>query len=243
MTNPSAKRYRIKSRDDLEEFWHGVRNVPARSRRSKRDEERYALALFLRARAEVALLDFPLFVAEGESPDFVITEPDSRCVGLEVTRATSRKIQKWMTEAEKRLPETSSILLSPHGWAGDSAEREWLRFFEGAIEEKLRKLPKFRRAERYDLLIYDDTPLPSPDRKSVIQKLAKFVRARRAENPRLGEVSLIISLDVIYDVGGAGRTLSFINASAPESESDFGERIEHAARVAIRRGLDSVSHE
>jgi hypothetical protein len=233
--------HRFRSRGDVENFWRAVRNVPARSRRAKRDEERYALALFLRARADHGLLRYAVLVTEGQSPDFMIRECGGHSAGLEVTRATSPEIQKWMTEAEKRLPEISSVLLSQAGWAGDSVELEWLQLFECAIRAKVAKLAKFRHAHRHDLLVYDDTPLPSPDRNLVIPELTRYVRAQREKQPLLGRVSVIMSLDVIYDVAGVCRVLPFIDWNAPDRSHDLGERVEYAAQHAIMKELRGTS--
>ena len=93
------------------------------------------------------------------------------------------------------------IPLSESGWVGDEPERQWGTLVRGAIEKKLAKVARFRPASSYDLLVYDDTPLPAVDRRKVLTKLAPWVADLKRRTPTFRRISVIISLDVLFDVG------------------------------------------
>ncbi|HVA79563.1 MAG TPA: hypothetical protein VNF29_01415 [Candidatus Binataceae bacterium] len=236
----TKKKYRFSSRGDVEKFWRAVRNVPARTRRSKRQEERYYLGLFLVALAGGESMPFSFAIEEineYKSPDFMFHAEGER-FGIEVTRATSPEFQRTKTALEKRHPEGYGLLLSIAGWANNgAAEQEWLRYVTDAILKKLPKLRNYQPAARHDLLIWEDAPLPAVNRAVVIPALAQWIRAQRPENPLLGKVSVVISLDVIYDVDGESRTLPFIDLESPVRFPDLGSRIEFAAQKAVRDEL------
>jgi hypothetical protein len=240
------------SADDVKKFWKKFQRVPARLRRTKRDEERYCLALYLFALATYRKLRYPLRIEEGESPDFLITKSSGKTTGLEVTKATNMWVQREMTllerEFEKRKraaassgdqPRPLGIMLSQRGWVGDEAERDWLSFVRAAVEKKLSKIDDFLPATRQELLIYDDTPLPAIDRPMVLPILSRWLDEKRKENPRLGRVSIIVSLDLLHDSGNGLQVLPFVNWSDPEATPDFGERVEYigekAATTAVRK--------
>ncbi|HLI78743.1 MAG TPA: hypothetical protein VKV03_02105 [Candidatus Binataceae bacterium] len=239
-------RWNFRSSDDLKEFWKKFQRVPARKHRTKRDEERYCLALYLLALATYRKLKYPLRIEEGESPDFMMTWSSGKTTGLEVTKATNMWVQREMTlaelEFEKRKlataasggqPRPVGIMLSQRGWVGDEAEREWLSFVRAAVENKISKFDNFRPASRQELLIYDDTPLPAIDRQMVLPNLSRWLADKRKDNPRLGHVSIIVSLDLLHDSGEGLQVLPFVNWSNPEATSDFGERIEFIGEKAV----------
>jgi hypothetical protein len=232
--------------DDVKEFWKKFQRVPARKRRTKRDEERYCLALYLLALATHRKLKYPLRIEEGESPDFTITWSSGKNTGLEVTKATNMWVQREMTNMEvenerceagaKALgvePEPVSQMLSNHGWAGDQAELEWISFIRDAVDRKLPKLAKFRTTSRQDLLVYDDAPLPAIDRAKVLPVLSRWLSETRNHHRQLGRVSTIVSLDLLHDSGHGLEVLPFVDWSNPEATSDFGERIEYIGEKAV----------
>src|ERR1700690_2506799 len=98
--NGHRVRWSFRSANDVKEFWKKFQRVPARKRRTKRDEERYCLALYLLALATYRKLKYPLRIEEGESPDFTITWNSGKRTGLEVTKATEMWVQREMTLAE-----------------------------------------------------------------------------------------------------------------------------------------------
>lgn len=175
--------------------------------------------------------------------------------GLEVTRAAEEFFQYVMTAAERmddrrkagaaisgETPEPVSVLLSEGGGVGNEAEVEWYSLVQKAIEKKLKKLPSFKPASRHDLVIYDDTPLPSVNRRKVIEDLNSWVSSLKTNRPELGTISIIISLDVVFDVGGSARILPYVKwaaaeLEAPDKSSDLSERIEYAGWHAVKRAL------
>jgi len=241
-----AVRWNFRSLDDVKEFWKKFQRVPARRRRTKRDEERYCVALYFLALATHRKLKYPIRIEEGESPDFIVTWNSGKSTGLEVTKATDMWIQREMTKADDEYerqqsaaqssgiaPEGVAIMLSTHGWAGEQAEVEWLSFIKSSVERKLPKLASFRSASRQDLLVYDDTPLPAIDRAKVLPVLSRWLSETRNANPSLGRLSIIVSLDLLLDSGDGLEVLPFINWSNPDATPDFGERVEFAGKKAV----------
>lgn len=152
-------------------------------------------------------------------------------------------------EAEERLgagahrgarSELVEIPLLLNGSAGNDYYQLWLRLIQGSIEKKLGKLDSCGATglTRHDLLIYDDTPILAVDRSKVLPAVARWVHDKRKRNPLLGIVSLIMSLDVVYDIDGQCRTLPFLELEAPDHFLDLGERIEYAAQRAVRDELE-----
>ncbi len=130
------------------------------------------------------------------------------------------------------------LLLNPS--AGNDYYQLWLCLIQGSIEKKLDKLDSYCGSTgltRHDLLIYDDTPILGVDRSKVLPAVARWIHDKRKRNPSLGFVSLIMSLDVVYDIDGQCRTLPFLEMETPDHFLDFGERIEYAAQRAVRDDL------
>jgi hypothetical protein len=241
---------------DVQRFWQSVRSVPRRTEGRKHyHEERYGLGLYLLALAEHKLLTYPFRIEQDESPDFMLTWPSGEVTGLEVTRATEQWLQRAMTASEKEYrsreaiagahgetPETVCISLSQSGWAGDEAEVEWCGLIRQAIEQKLAKLPTFRPASHQDLLIYDDTPLPAVDRRRVLTAIGPWARGLNEKKGAFGKISVIISLDVLFDLGGACRIFPYIDWSIPELDDlknfrAFSARVEEAGQIAVERAI------
>src|SRR5215813_8178628 len=205
----------IHSFDDVKQLWSSVRSVPGRTEgREHYHEERYCLGLYLLALGTNELLDYPFQVVEArqrhESPDFMLQWPSGQVTGLEVTRATEESYQYLMTTSERMNNRPVAILLSERGWMDDEAEKEWCSLVQKAIEKKLNKLESFKPASRHDLIIYDDTPIPAVNRRKVVAALNSWVGNLRANRPELGAISIIISLDVVFDVGRNTRVLPYI---------------------------------
>jgi hypothetical protein len=245
----------IRSNKDVRTLWRKVQEVPRRSEgRSHYHQEQYCLGLYLLALDRHGLLDYPLTVRKGESPDFVLIEKSSAVIGLEVTRATEPWLQRAMTRADResqrrelaarnpgRDAEPVIIGLSDLGWVGDEAENQWCLLMRRAIERKTTKLHKFATAARHDLLVYDDTPLPAVDRRKALIALDPWVRKLKSDTPRVGRISIIISLDVLFDVGGRSQILPYVHWSAPELDEgpmqSFSERVELAGKVEVERAI------
>ncbi len=251
----------IRSFDDVKRLWSSVRSVPGRTEgREHYHEERYYLGLYLLALGTYELLAYPFQIAQAkqqhESPDFMLKWSSGQATGFEVTRATEESFQENVMTAAERMysrrkagaavsgetTEPMSVLLSEDGWIGDKAEVEWCSFVQKAIEKKLEKLPSFKPASRHDLVIYDDTPLPAVNRRKVVAALNPWVDSLKANRPELGTISIIISLDVVFDVGSSVRILPYVKwaateLGAPDESSDLSERIEYAGWHAVKRAL------
>jgi hypothetical protein len=233
----------FQSRDDVQRFWLRVRDVPRRTEgRSHKQYERFYLGLYLLALADHGLLSYSLKIKEGDSPDFMLEWKSGETTGLEVTRATDEELQRAITRAEKEHSEGSVIMPSPFGYAGDQLEEESCRLFRKAIEKKIALLPKYRPASRYDLLVSDDTRMGAGDRRKVLAILIPWVRAVKQGEPKLGKISVVASLDVLYDIGEESRIFPYIEWSAPKAHDAadgeaFSERIEHAGRIAAEEAI------
>lgn len=253
----AARSWDFKSTDDIRAFWSCVRDVPPRSGgRRHHHEEQYCLGIYLLALAERGILAQPLRIEQGESPDFMLTWASGRTTGLEVTKATEPWFQIARMEDEReygrREAESASLkrepapvvrLLSAAGWAGDEAEREWCSLIRRVIERKLVSLVGYRMADSHELLIYDDTPLPAVDRRKVMAAMASWVRLLRENGPAFDRVSTIVSLDLLFDLGGEGQILPYIEWGAPKLDGPsnaltFAERVEQAGTAAVWRATD-----
>jgi hypothetical protein len=202
-------------------LWHDVREVPRRTQgRTTKQYERHYLGLYLLALADQGLLSYPLKVEEGESPDFFLEWESGETTGLEVTRATDEELQRWMTRAEKEHPEGSAMLASPCGYAGDQLEKQWCDLVRNAIEAKVPKLPGFRPALRHDLLVPDDTRTGPGDRRKVLATLTPWARELKQKAPKLGTMSVTVSLDVLFDIGGDSRIVPY---NQPDTGDDHDE--------------------
>jgi hypothetical protein len=75
-----------------------------------------------------------------QSPDFLVSFPD-HCAGLEVTEATTKPYQQFLTELER----TSRLagIFGEDGWVGDLEERSWCAAVLRAIRKKTRKIKDY----------------------------------------------------------------------------------------------------
>lgn len=233
----------ICSAPDVRAFWLKVRDVPRRTEgRSKKQYERYYLGVYLLALADHGVLRYPLKVLEGDSPDFMVVGKSGQESGLEVTRATDENLQAEITRAERDEPNGGAFLASPHGWVGDELERDWCALVREAVEKKLPKFVKYRPASQYDLLVPDDTRMGAGDRRKVIEMLTPWARDLKQREIRLGKISVVASLDVLYDIGGASLVLPFVEWSSPRSKAaakgeSFSERVEYAGQFVAQNAI------
>jgi hypothetical protein len=244
---PAERQWEFRSRDELVRFWAQVRNVPRRSNgRTPKQYESYYLGLYLQSLANHELLSYPIEVVEGESPDFMLTWKSGETTGLEITRATDQELQRWLTRGKKDDAKARATMASFAGYAGDQVEHEWCSFVREAIEKKLAKLRKYRDAARHDLLVVDDTRAGAGDRRKVLALLDPWARELKREESKLGKISVVASLDVLYDIGGESRIFPYVHWSAPElddviSNESFSERAELAGRVTVERAIREPS--
>lgn len=235
--------WEFRSLDDVRRFWLKVRDVPRRTEgRSHKQYERYYVARYLLALADHELLSYPFKVSEGDSPDFLLTWKSGETTGLEVTRATDEELQAAVTRAEKEHPEGYAMAASPLGYAGDRLEEESCGLFRKAIDKKVAMLPGYKPVSHHDLLVSDDTRMGTGDRRKVLAILTQWARAAKQREPKLGKISIVASLDVLYDIGGESRIFPYIEWSTPKLEEaadgeTFSERIEHAGRIVAEEAI------
>ena len=165
----------------------------------------------------------------------MLTWPSGEITGLQVTRATDQTLQQWLSRIEKEHPEGAARMFSPLGYAGGQQEKEWCDFARSAVEEKIAMLGQYKPASRYDLLVADDTRAGVGERRKVLAILAPRVHDLKQKEPRLGVISAVISLDILYDIGGRARILPYVHWSVPEStESTYAESLSERAELAGR---------
>jgi hypothetical protein len=224
----------------VRQFWSAFSKVPPRLKREHLDEELYCLALYLRALSSARLLKYPLSISaaeESKSPDFLVTSA-GKTTGIEVTRATTPELQRTMTASEKRLAANGDIPALDNGRLGDEGPRQWCQIVSETITKKESLLSKYSRAENQELLIYDDTPIIGVDRAVAIPAVQRWMRTRGNGVRRFHRVSIIISLDLVYDVGAEARTIPFVQQS--ESAGGFLEtsaRIEDAMSKVVHASI------
>jgi hypothetical protein len=246
LTSSAKSRWEFHSREDISRFWLLVREVPGRrDGRTHKQYERYYLALYLLALANHELLSYPFQVVVEESPDFMLTWDSGETAGLEVTRATDHELQGWLSRMDKGYPKRLAIMPSPLGYAGDQLEDEWCNFVRDAIERKVAKLSEYKPVVCHDLLISDDTRGGAGDRRKVLARLDPWARELKLKEPKLGKISVVASLDVLYDIGGESRIFPYVHWSAPElelaSNESFSQRAELAGRVTVERAIREPS--
>lgn len=246
MNNSSAEvSLELRSLEDVRRFWLRVREVPRRTAgRTKKQYERYYVGLYLLALADHRALSYPLKVREWERPDFMLTWNSDETIGLEVTRATDREVQRWITRAEKEQLKGSAMMVSPYGYGGDQLEEEWCVLVREATEKKVAMLPGYRAVSRCDLLVCDDTRMGAGNRRKVLAILTPWARELKQREPRLGKISVVASLDVLYDIGGESLIFPYIEWSAPKLEEapeagSFSDRVEYAGQVAAEKAIQA----
>jgi hypothetical protein len=234
----------IRSLDDIGALRREFAFVQRRqTRKRQRNLEMHYLTLYLFALGEHGLLDYPFELTHSDSPDFFLTGPGWDNVGVEHTKAISAGDQRFLSEREKDYPNGVAIYASPLGYTPEQELREWRGFIGEAIEKKLARLPNYQPASRYDLLIEDNCPIsPGPDRRRALEALAELAQEYRRSNPKLGKVSVVVSLDVLYDAGGENRVIPIISWSDPRMDDPgeaevFASRAEHGGRAKARRQI------
>jgi hypothetical protein len=195
-------------------------SVPERTKQKDQfAEEIYCLRRYLFALANKGLLEFPIELVKGETPDFIFTWREGNRVGLEVTKATREEFEADLTRLDRRQKTrdyvsdsaTGAMLLSEAGWVGDAVEIEWIAYVLGSISAKLRDIASYSVAE-CDLLIYDNTPLVAPKLNTVMEA----VRLQCANEPLADKngrsfrvISLIHDPWLIYDIAGKPQVLRY----------------------------------
>jgi hypothetical protein len=205
----------VDAADLLQKLGQMDSTVPKRTKgRRSHHRERFCIVRYLGALASTSLLTFPLRVVKWESPDFLIHEA-GKTIGLEITEAGTERHQQAATLLEKSPPGTllegEAGLRKPgeelqgRGYVGDEVERELAGLILRAIEDKSAKLnqPHFVSADRYDLLIYDNSHLAI---MAEFKDLAPILRGQLEASAPIGpgpkyfsEISVLSDSWLLYD--------------------------------------------
>jgi len=192
-------------------------SVPRRTEgRRTHHRERYCIVRDLKALTQSSLLRFPFKVVKWESPDFLLHLPDGTVTGVEITEAGTEQVQRAWTQLERSPPgsfmEGGEIRLPGEelrgrGWAGNEPEQELTRLVLAALADKTEKLNRghYASADRYELLIYDNSGLPTDlDTLVPILKpaLADWLRQNQTERA-FGSISVLRDSGLLYDCTGA----------------------------------------
>jgi hypothetical protein len=162
-------------------------SVPRRTEgRKPHHRERYCIVRYLTALARAAILKFPLKVTKWDPPDFLLEQPDGTVTGLEITEAGTEQVQR----------------------AGNEPEQELTRLILTALADKTEKLNRghYTQADRYELLIYDNSHLPMIDLDVLIPILKPALTEWFHQNPAeraFGSISLLRDSGLLYDCSGA----------------------------------------
>jgi hypothetical protein len=246
LLNHAAPVWEFRSPKDIQRFWEKAQHVPRRTQgRAKKQMERYYAALYLLLLAENGLLSYPFELREeesptGELPDFMMMWPSGEAMGLEVTRAAENVVQAAMTHVEKQHPDGALLVPNPAGYAADKLERAFCDLVRRIVEKKIQdKFSKYKVSQCY-LLVHDESSIGAGDRRKTVEILKPWARDLKQREPKLGKLSIVASLDVLYDVGGESRVFHYINWSAPDETDSMGgetfsERIERAGQIAAEK--------
>jgi hypothetical protein len=145
----------------------------------------------------------------------------------------------------KSIPKGGPRSRPPLGYAGDQLEEEWCLCVRKAIEKKIAILPGYRAVSRCDLLVSDDAKMGGGESLESARdpnSAGARIEAERAE--KLGKISVVASLDVLYDIGGESRIVPYIEWSASKLEKapegvSFSDRVEHAGQVVAEKAIQA----
>ncbi len=183
-------------------------------------EEWYSIGLYLLRLGTEGLLTYPFKIEKGQSPDFMLTWQSDETTGLEITRTPDKQFQEKMTKAEREFKDreakaaASGPGATPVDFSADDglmegqAEEKFVSDVCKIVEEKLHKLPKYRQAGRHELLIYNDSGGLLSERDKALTRLDGEIRRINAKTtPSFSVISVIMSLDLAFDLGGEFRSL------------------------------------
>ncbi len=211
-------------------------------RKSQAEQERHFLTLYLRwlFAHNVAAVRRPLTVRRAggfNEPDFAVVE-DGFESGLEVSRATTRRLQR-SVDALVRAQSSAFIELDPYlnvenddlpfdpssalsipgtrrigeGWIGLEPERQWAALMAYRIGEKVKKLSdKYARVfPTCDLLLYSDSHAPVIELESAVAFLKERNDADRkltADAVFFRKISIVCESWAIFDALGENPLIS-----------------------------------
>ena len=174
-----------------------------RPTRTKDEKEAYCLRCYLLTLSKNQLLSFPIVVAKGETPDFVITGVEA--FGIEVTEATDERDQReWSLAARAGLALWAQGQFGGRGaneFSGRHHERLWLQYVVDSVN---RKGGLNYATERTRLLINSNSNaggwVGSPEAFTLLEH-PRFAAGK------LTEVSIIKGDQLLYNVTEASRRM------------------------------------
>lgn len=199
-------------------------SVPRRTEgRRSHHRERYCIARYLTALARSSLLKFPLRIEKSESPDFLLHFPDGTVTGIEITEAGTEGAQRAATELEKSPPgshlEGEEIRLPGEGfrgrpYVGDEPELELNEIILTSVAGKVEALNRghYAKADRYELLIYDNSHLVALTDLGALAILLKPALTewlgRNQTERAFGPISVLRDSELLYDCAGASAVFA-----------------------------------
>jgi len=199
--------------DELGDFGRSV--VGLRGRARKGQEEDYCLRRLLLAWAQIGLLSRPLRISAPTSgaPDFTLAWSGvDRCgparlhdeLALEVTQATTEKIQKDMTA-------TANEFASPYpevdGYVTAAQSREVAKLVAGAIDKKVEKYRGKNRFGPAHLLVYENAYSDMGEVSTILGILTQDIALAERARAVFEQVHLIVADKVALDLLGQSRTV------------------------------------
>jgi hypothetical protein len=136
----------------------------------------------------------------------------------------------------------SNAWLYAPGWMDGQREAGWCSLMQKAIKKKIAKLPNFKPAAHQDVIVYDDTPFIGADQGTIVTAMREWVQNLPKGKPAFTKISIIKSLDVIYDLGGECRLFPYVEWSElkrgdRESLMALAKRVEQAGEVAVEKAI------
>lgn len=195
--------------DMLSQFRSIDTSVPPRTeRRPHRSIEWYCLRRYLLPLAHCGVFVYPLEVVENESPDFDLIDPRTT-VGLEITQITTEDYQRFMTRIQRSQQKIA--MYNTRGYVGDSSERDWCELTVDSLARKSHKLADYRAADRYELLLYDNSEFPVDLHRAIgyLRSRLPAVKGSLAGSRSFQVVSVFRSTNLVYDIGGVCKFLSY----------------------------------
>jgi hypothetical protein len=206
-------------------------SVPHRAEgRRPYHKERHCIVPYLTALARSSLLKFPLRVKKWESPDFLLHLPDGTVTGIEIT------------EAGTHLPGEEP---RGRGYFGNEPEQELIRLILGALAKKTDTLKRghYEPADRYELLIYDNSGLPMIDLGALAPSLKAALTDWLRQNPAeraFASISILRDSELLYDCAGASTVFEI--GDLPNLQLTRGvvaPEIIRAAKLASQKLLEA----
>lgn len=100
----------------------------------------------------------------------------------------------------------------------------------------------FLPASRYDIVVSDETPFPAVNRSERVSELNPWAEELKRAHPTLGKLSVLVSLDLIFDIGGDSRLFPYVEWShVKPGDSDslmlLAKQVEETAQTAAHGAI------